>query len=156
MVIPSRPALLCALAVWSWVFDAEALGSVSVQRAQVAALSGDVLRVLDCGQWSEGDKFGSRRLVLMRVYGGAGTEVYMQWLSAPEEKTYAIQAVRTIGIEELNNDHSQYVFDHATCRAGKSFATVTLRGTYEHDEKPKVHVFEVRVDNSGKYVLRKR
>lgn len=148
--------MLPALAGFAWAACAQATGSVSLQKERVEGLSGDVLQVTHCGSWRKGDKFGDRRLVLMRVYGGAGTEVYVQWLSAPDQNTMEIRPVRTIGIDELNNDHSQYFFSQATCSGGQSSSSIVLRGTYEHDERPKTHVFNIAVHDTGRYVIRKR
>jgi hypothetical protein len=91
----------------------------------------------------------------MQVYGGAGTEVYMQWLSSPDQSTLEVQLVRTIAIEEFNNDHAQYFFSEATCSGSRSFSSLVLRGTYEHDERPRTRVFNVKVFDTGKYLVRK-
>lgn len=80
----------------------------------------------------------------------------MQWLSSPDQVTNEVRPIRTVGIDELNNDHSQYFFAQATCSPGASSSTVALRGTYEHDETPRAHVFTVKVYDTGKYTVRRR
>ncbi len=151
-----QAALLCAGTLFVGLACAQATGSVSLQQKRVEGLSGDVVQVVPCGPWRDGDQVGERRLVLMRVHGGAGTEVYLQWLSAPDPATWQVRPVRTIGIGELNNDHAQHLFSQATCSGGRAHASVVLRGVVEHDERARTRVFDVTVQDTGKYVVRRR
>lgn len=109
--------------------------------------------IKNCGDWRVKDTHGYYRLVVADVYDGAGSEVYMQWITHPtlEQKS---KLIKTLAFSELNNDHSQYLIQAATCEKKGGFVYITIKALYEHDEKDRVHQFSIRLIDVGKYELR--
>jgi hypothetical protein len=129
-----------------------ALALESLALGEVSSLPASIRMVTDCGTWQHEGQGGTRRLVLADVYGGASTEVYVQWLSAGA-KNDTPKVLQTTPIAELNNDHAQYSFSAARCvKTSKGWA-VKLRGTFEHDESGKTRELSIQLIDIGKYVL---
>ncbi|MDE5152332.1 hypothetical protein PYL79_21885, partial [Paenibacillus larvae subsp. larvae] len=79
----------------------------SWMRAQVEALPAFVRQVLPCGQWQEAGRQGTYRVVEANVHEGAGSELYVQWVTDPLQGE-ASRTTKTLAFPELNDDHRQY------------------------------------------------
>jgi len=108
--------------------------------------------VKTCGNWTAENKNGYYRLIVGDVYDGAGSEIYVQWITNATQEKHA-EIIKTLAFPELNNDHSQYSFQSADCkREGKS-TYIKARALYEHDEGDKIHDISIKLIDIGKYQL---
>lgn len=108
-----------------------------------------------CGDWKVKNTHGYYRLVVADVDDGAGSEVYVQWITNPTSEQKS-KLIKTLAFSELNNDHSQYLVQTATCEKRGGFVNVTIKASYEHDEKDLVHHFSIKLIDIGKYELREK
>lgn len=144
-----RHARLFALACLAVpVLPSHAAGSW--MRAQVEALPVFVRQVLPCGQWQEADRQGTYRMVEANVHEGAGSALYVQWVTDPLQGE-ASRTTKTLAFPELNDDHRQYRFDSLQCRSRGAAIEITVKARYEHDEDDRLHTFTVRVEPGGSY-----
>ncbi|WP_157462585.1 hypothetical protein [Curvibacter gracilis] len=129
---------------------AASLESMLLESVQALPLNYRIIKT--CGDWRVKDTRGYYRLVVADVDDGAGSEVYVQWIthSTLEQKS---KLIKTLAFSELNNDHAQYLIQTATCEKKGGFAYVTIKALYEHDEKDLVHHFLIRLIDIGKYEL---
>lgn len=119
---------------------------------EVSKLSVDYRIVSACGSWKAEDREGYYRLVLADVYRGAGSEIYVQWISNPTQEKDA-EVVKTLTFPELNNDHSQYSFQTAECKKIGKFTYIKAKASYEHDEEDLIHNISIKLIDIGKYEL---
>ena len=130
-------------------------GIESQQLHKVQALRIEVRSVKSCGTWEVDGRSGHYRLVIADVYNGAGSELYVQWvIDATQEKAAVV--LQTVPIRELNDDHSQYDFLSVDCERKGKASYVRARAHFEHDERPKVHVFAIRLLGVGRYELKEQ
>ncbi len=122
----------------------------SWMRAQVEALPVFVRQVLPCGQWQEAARQGTYRVVEANVHEGAGSELYVQWVTEPLQGDPS-RVTKTIAFPELNDDHRQYRFDSLQCRSRGAAIEITVKARYEHDEDDRLRTFTVRVQPGGSY-----
>ncbi|WCM93865.1 hypothetical protein M5C99_03810 [Acidovorax sp. NCPPB 2350] len=125
----------------------------SWMRPQVEALPAFVRQVLPCGQWTQGERQGSWRVVNADVHEGAGSELYVQWLTDPLQGEPS-RITKTLAFPELNDDHRQYRFESLQCRAAGAAIEITVKARYEHDEDDRLRTFTVRVEPGGGYRVR--
>lgn len=119
---------------------------------QVEQLPINYNTVKTCGSWHADDKDGYYRLVVGDVYDGAGSEVYVQWITNATQEKHA-ELVKTLAFKELNNDHLQYLITNADCQKdGKSW-TIKLKASFEHDEHDEVHRISIKLIDIGAYQL---
>ncbi|BFO57494.1 hypothetical protein [Acidovorax sacchari] len=146
-----RHATLLALACFA-ALPAATRAAESWMRAQVEALPASVRQVLPCGQWAEASRQGTYRVVEANVNEGAGSELYVQWVSDPLQGDPS-RITKTVAFPELNDDHSQYRFESVQCRARGAAIEITVKARYEHDEDDRLRTFSVRVEPGGSYRL---
>ncbi|AVS75772.1 hypothetical protein [Paracidovorax cattleyae] len=144
-----RHAILLALAGFAAV-PASTHAAESWMRAQVEALPASVRQVLPCGQWTEASRQGTYRVVEANVNEGAGSELYVQWVTDPLQGEPS-RVTKTVAFSELNDDHSQYRFESVQCRARGAAIEITVKARYEHDEDDRLRTFNVRVEPGGGY-----
>lgn len=121
----------------------------------VENLSVDYRIIKKCGDWRAGGEVGYYRLVVVDVYGGAGSEIYAQWITNPTAENKS-KLVKTLAFSELNNDHSQYFIQSADCERRNGSTYINLKALYEHDEKNKLHDISIKLIDVGRYELRER
>ncbi len=108
--------------------------------------------VKSCGAWEAEGRNGQFRLIVADVSDGVGSELYVQWITVPtKDKPPAV--VQTVAIRELNDDHAQYDFLSVDCEQKGKASYVRARAYFEHDERPKVHIFSIRLFGMGQYEL---
>lgn len=112
---------------------AHALGIESQLLGTVRDLPPELYLSVPCGTWSASGSQGYLRLVVVSVYGGAGSETYLQRIETPEQGSQTLKLVETVGFAELNNDHSQYSVSSAHCTRRSGHWVVELVAAYEHD-----------------------
>lgn len=122
----------------------------SWMRAQVEALPASVRQVLPCGQWTQASRQGTYRVVEANVNEGAGSELYVQWVTDPLQGDPS-RVTKTVAFSELNDDRSQYRFESVQCRARGAAIEITVKARYEHDEDDRLRTFNVRVEPEGGY-----
>ena len=98
-----------------------------------------------CGQWSVGGAQGHYRVVVASVYGGAGSEVYLQRIEQTTGSQPELVLVETVAFPRLNDDHAQYSVTSARCRGNARFAFVELVADYEHDVGKVSHVIRIEL-----------
>ena len=109
--------------------------------------------VKNCGSWHDDDREGYLRVIVGDVYDGAGSEIYLQWITNPTQEKKS-ELVKTLTFPELNNDHLQYSILSAGCKnIGKS-TVITVKALFEHDENDQVRVLKIKLIGIGKYQLR--
>lgn len=124
----------------------------SIQLDKASALPVEFRLVTSCGQWHAGGKQGYYRLVVADVYGGAGSELYVQWIEQATQETPPA-VVKTLAFPELNDDHRQYDFRTVECARKGGAPYVRATATYEHDETDKTHEIWIRLVDIGRYQL---
>lgn len=126
--------------------------SDSLLKAQVESLPIHVQKVETCGAWSQADRAGYYRVVVVDVHEGAGSEIYVQWLTQPTQERRP-ELVRTLAFPELNDDHSQYAIQEMRCRKVGSGIEIAIKAQYEHDTVEKTHAIRVLVKAAGTYAI---
>jgi hypothetical protein len=101
-----------------------------------------------CGTWGK-DNQGAYRIVHADQY--AQSFLYVQWMT--RDANGSLHAGHTIGITELNNDHSEIMLSGLTCRTTPQGITLTARATSGHDDKLRRVTIEVGPAN-GQYRYR--
>ncbi len=108
--------------------------------------------VKSCGAWQSDNRDGYYRLIVGGVYDGAGSEIYVQWITnATQEKKSEL--VKTLAFPELNNDHAQYSIQSADCKKVGKSTVITAKALFEHDENDQVHEMSIKLIDIGKYQL---
>lgn len=108
--------------------------------------------VKTCGNWKAENKDGYYRLIVGDVYAGAGSEIYVQWITNATQENHA-ELIKTLAFPELNNDHAQYSFQSADCRNEGKFTYIKAKALYEHDEGDQIHDISIKLIDIGKYQL---
>lgn len=126
--------------------------SDSLLKAQVESLPILVQKVETCGAWTQADRAGYYRVVVVDVHEGAGSEIYVQWLTQPTQERRP-ELVRTLAFPELNDDHSQYAIQEMRCRKVGSGIEIAIKAQYEHDTVEKTHAIRVLVKAAGTYAI---
>lgn len=126
--------------------------SDSLLKAQVESLPILVQKVETCGAWTQADRAGYYRVVVVDVHEGAGSEIYVQWLTQPTQEARS-ELVRTLAFPELNDDHSQYAIQEMRCRKVGSGIEIAIKAQYEHDTVEKTHAIRVLVKAAGTYAI---
>jgi hypothetical protein len=109
------------------------------------------LRIVSpCGEWKAKEAAGYYKMVVADVYGGAGSEIYLQKISTSMD---GAKIESTIAFTELNDDHSQYYIETAQCKREGKAIVIRLKAIYEHDEPDEYRRITVRVNHSGKYEI---
>ena len=126
-IITPRGALLAALLALACA-SAQALGS---------NYSYDTFKTPDavswvqmCGTWGN-DKQGTYRVLHADQY--AQSFLYVQWMT--RDANGSLHAEHTVGIAEMNNDHSEIALSGLTCRATPGGIVLTARASSGHDDK---------------------
>jgi len=132
--------------------SAMATGSESFLLGAVENLPTSLRIVKTCGNWQYGQQEGYYRLIIGDVHNGAGSEVYVQFITNPDQNT-ASKLIKTLAFSELNNDHSQYYFQSIDCSTVGKFTYVNVTGQYEHDEIPKMHHISIKLIDMNHYQL---
>lgn len=91
-------------------------------------------------------------MVVVDVHEGAGSEIYVQWLTQPTQEARS-ELVRTLAFPELNDDHSQYAIQEMRCRKVGSGIEIAIKAQYEHDTVEKTHAIRVLVKAAGTYAI---
>lgn len=143
----SRIALMAFLAL-----PLGATASESLLTRQMESLPLSVQKVETCGAWSQADRAGYYRVVVVDVHEGAGSEIYVQWLTQPTQERRP-ELVRTLAFPELNDDHSQYAIQEMRCRKVGSGIEIAIKAQYEHDTVEKTHAIRVLVKAAGTYAI---
>ena len=91
-----------------------------------------------CGTWGK-DKQGSFRVVHADQY--AQSFLYIQWMT--RDANGSLHAEHTVGIAEMNNDHSEIALSGLACRATPQGITLTARAASGHDDKLRRVTIEV-------------
>ncbi|GKS92859.1 hypothetical protein [Acidovorax sp. SUPP2825] len=143
----SRIALMAFLAL-----PLGATASESLLTRQVESLPLSVQKVETCGAWTQADRAGYYRVVVVDVHEGAGSEIYVQWLTQPTQERRS-ELVRTLAFPELNDDHSQYAIQAMRCRKVGSGIEIAIKAQYEHDTVEKTHAIRVLVKAAGTYAI---
>ncbi|GKS84892.1 hypothetical protein AVMA1855_12090 [Acidovorax sp. SUPP1855] len=143
----SRIALMAFLAL-----PLGATASESLLTRQVESLPLSVQKVETCGAWTQADRAGYYRVVVVDVHEGAGSEIYVQWLTQPTQERRS-ELVRTLAFPELNDDHSQYAIQEMRCRKVGSGIEIAIKAQYEHDTVEKTHAIRVLVKAAGTYAI---
>lgn len=94
--------------------------------------------VLTCGTWGQ-DEQGSFRVVHADQY--AQSFLYVQWMT--RDANGSLHAEHTVGIAEMNNDHSEIALSGLACRATPQGITLTARASSGHDDKLRRVTIEV-------------
>jgi hypothetical protein len=89
-----------------------------------------VTSVQMCGNWGK-DKQGSFRVIHADQY--AQSFLYVQWMT--RDANGSLRAEHTVGIAEMNNDHSEIALSGLTCRATPQGIVLTARASSGHDDK---------------------
>ena len=139
MVVTSPPT---AFAIESQLID------------EVRELPAEIDRAFPCGSWSADDGQGYYRVVIASVYGGAGSETYVQRIRTPAADEQKLTLVETVSFPQLNDDHSQYSVVAARCvRSGRS-SFVELTADFEHDVGDVQH--RIRIELKAPYRVTNR
>jgi hypothetical protein len=101
-----------------------------------------------CGTWGK-DHQGTYRVVHADQY--AQSFLYIQWMT--RDANGSLHAGHTVGIAELNNDHSEIMLSGLTCRTTPRGITLTARAASGHDDKLRRVTIEVGPAN-GQYRYR--
>lgn len=101
-----------------------------------------------CGAWGK-DKQGTYRVLHADQY--AQSFLYVQWMT--RDANGSLHAEHTVGITEMNNDHSEIALSGLTCRATPSGIVLTARAASGHDDKLRRITIEVGPAN-GQYRYR--
>ncbi|WCM87674.1 hypothetical protein [Acidovorax sp. NCPPB 3576] len=126
--------------------------SDSLLKAQVESLPIHVQKVETCGAWTQADRAGYYRVVVVDVHEGAGSEIYVQWIAQPTHERRS-ELVRTLAFPELNDDHSQYAIQEMRCKKVGSGIEIAIKAQYEHDTVDKTHAIRVLVKAAGTYAI---
>ena len=108
--------------------------------------------VKTCGNWKAENKDGYYRLIVSDVYDGAGSEIYVQWITNATQEKHA-ELIKTLAFPELNNDHAQYSFLSADCKSEGKYTYIKAKALYEHDENGQIHDISIKLIDIGKYQL---
>lgn len=119
----------------------------------VIRLPTSIKQITRCGTWQRDNQSGYVQLVLGEVNSGAGTELYVQWISDPMQEDEPAKLVRTIGFPELNDDHAQYYFTSIECFTKQKIIHIKVSGQFEHDEDNRTHHFLIKLVDVGRYQL---
>jgi hypothetical protein len=121
-----------------------ALGCANVQ-ALGSSYSYDTFKTPDavswvqmCGTWGKGRQ-GTYRVVHADQY--AQSFLYIQWMT--RDANGSLHAGHTVGIAELNNDHSEISLSGLACRATPQGIVLTARASSGHDDKLRRVTIEV-------------
>ena len=101
-----------------------------------------------CGTWGK-DNQGTYRVVHADQY--AQSFLYVQWMT--RDANGSLHAEHTVGIAEMNNDHSEIALGGLTCRATPGGIVLTARAASGHDDKLRRITIEVGPAN-GQYRYR--
>lgn len=101
-----------------------------------------------CGTWGK-DKQGTYRVLHADQY--AQSFLYVQWMT--RDANGSLHAEHTVGITEMNNDHSEITLSGLSCRATPSGIVLTARAASGHDDKLRRITIEVGPAN-GQYRYR--
>jgi hypothetical protein len=124
----------------------------SLLLGEIEQLPINVRIVKTCGAWQADNRDGYYRLIVGDVYDGAGSEIYVQWITnATQDKKSEL--VNTLAFPELNNDHLQYSIQSADCKKVGKSTVITAKALFEHDENDQVHELSIRLIDIGKYQL---
>jgi hypothetical protein len=118
----------------------------------VTQLPTAITQISRCGTWRQNNQSGYVQLVLGEVNSGAGTELYVRWISDPTQDEPA-KLVRTIGFPELNDDHAQYYFTSVECSTNRKIIHIKVSAQFEHDEHNRTHHFLIKLVDIGRYQL---
>lgn len=91
-----------------------------------------------CGTWGK-DKQGSFRVLHADQF--AQSFLYIQWMT--RDANGSLYAEHTVGITELNNDHSEIMLSGLACRATPHGIVLTARAASGHDDKLRRVTIEV-------------
>ncbi|MFC5472463.1 hypothetical protein [Paraherbaspirillum soli] len=108
--------------------------------------------VRNCGNWQYGNKNGYYRLIIGDVYDGAGSEIYVQWITNPTQEKKS-ELIKTLAFPELNDDHAQYYFKSVDCKKIGKSTYVKLKALLEHDQIDKVHNISIKLIDIGSYKI---
>lgn len=142
-----RLALLACLALPLGASPAD-----SLLRSQVESLPIHVQKVETCGAWTQADRAGYYRVVVVDVHEGAGSEIYVQWIAQPTHERRS-ELVRPLAFPELNDDHSQYAIQEMRCKKVGSGIEIAIKAQYEYDTVEKTHAIRVLVKAAGSYAI---
>ena len=92
-----------------------------------------------CGTWGGKEHLGTYRVLHAEQY--AQSFLYVQWMARDANGT--LQAVQTVAITELDNDHAEISLADLTCRATPRGIVVTARADSGHDDKLRRVTIEV-------------
>ena len=101
-----------------------------------------------CGTWGK-DKQGTYRVLHADQY--AQSFLYVQWMT--RDANGSLHAEHTVGITEMNNDHSEITLSGLSCRATPGGIVLTARAASGHDDKLRRITIEVGPAN-GQYRYR--
>jgi hypothetical protein len=91
-----------------------------------------------CGTWDT-DHQGVYRVI--HAEESAQSFLYVQWMK--RDANTHLQAVHTVAITELDNDHAEVLLSDLTCRATPRGIVVTARAESGHDDKLRRVTIEV-------------
>jgi hypothetical protein len=91
-----------------------------------------------CGTWGK-DKQGTYRVLHADQF--AQSFLYVQWMT--RDANGSLHAEHTVGIAEMNNDHSEISLSGLTCRATPGGIVLTARAASGHDDKLRRVTIEV-------------
>jgi hypothetical protein len=94
--------------------------------------------VRTCGSWGENQQ-GTYRVLHADQY--AQSFLYVQWMT--RDANGGLHAEHTVGIAELNNDHSEIALSGLNCRATPRGIVLTARAASGHDDKLRRITIEV-------------
>lgn len=129
------------------------LGSISLMKNEVAALPPSIRTITHCGSWKFGQEEGIYRLIIADVYGGVGSEVYVQFVANDKSDLGNYKILKTLDFPELNNDHNQYYFKSIGCKKAGKISYIQLKGTNEHDDANKTHHILIEVLDMEHYKI---
>ncbi|SFU49387.1 hypothetical protein SAMN05216350_102178 [Polaromonas sp. YR568] len=124
---PLRGALITALLALSCL-NVQALGKDYPYDAFTTPDA--VSWVQMCGSWGK-DNQGTYRVLHADQY--AQSFLYIQWMT--RDANGSLHAEHTVGIAEMNNDHSEIALSGLACRATPQGIALTARASSGHDDK---------------------
>ena len=97
--------------------------------------------VQTCGTWGPNHQ-GTYRVVHAEAYGQSF--LYVQWMTRGDaEHSYSLQAVHTLAIAELDNDHAEISLSDITCRATPRGIVITAKAESGYEDKLRRVMIEV-------------
>ena len=147
---PMVKHLLPALALAMFLAPCQAVQSQLATQVEELAVGWRIVK--RCGSWQAQGRDGHYRIVVGDVYDGAGSELYVQWVTQATQEQSAV-VVKTVSIAELNDDHNQYDVESVDCLGRGRSTWVRVRATQEHDEGRRWRDITIRLRDGGGYSL---